>query len=221
MITETVAYYPLFADLRGCRCVVIGGGLIAQRKVTTLLRFGAAVTVVSPMLTKRLAAYVRQRRIRHLARRFRLENLRGAWLVYAATDDQRINELVYRSATKRQILTNVVDQKPLCSFIAPAIVKRGDLVIAISTGGGSPALAKKLRRDLDKLIGADYAEMLRLLKGLRGAAKQQLPSYQDRKRYFDHVVTGRVFHLIRSGKRRAARREALALLQQATRRNGS
>lgn len=213
-------YYPLFADLRGRRCLVVGGGVIAQRKVTTLLSYGAQVTVVSPGVTSRLAASARRGGIRHAARRFRPSDLNGVWLAFAATDDEHINEVVSRHATARRIFTNVVDQKPLCSFIAPAIARRGELVIAVSTGGGSPALAKRLRSDLAQTLGADYARMLRLLKSLRASAKQRLPTYQDRKRYFDRLVAGRVFDLVRHGRTGAARREALALLARAAR-NGS
>lgn len=214
------AYYPIFTDLHGRRCVVIGGGMVAQRKVTTLLGYGARISVISPRVTHRLLTYVREGTIRYLARPFRPADLRGAWLVYAATNDQRINEQVYRVATRSRIFTNVVDQKPLCSFIAPAIVKRGDLVIAISTGGGSPSLAKRLRRELGESIGSDYARMLRLLGGLRGVAKRRLPSYRDRKGYFDHLIGGRIFALVRAGKPTEARREALTLLERAAR-NGS
>ena len=213
-------YYPLFADLRGRRCVVIGGGMVAQRKVTTLLQYGADITLISPEATTRLLAYARKGAIRHVARRFRPSDLRGCWLVYAATDDQQINAQAYRHATRRRIFTNVVDQKPLCSFIAPAICRRGDLVIAISTGGGSPTIAKRLRQELQQAIGSDYARMIRLLKGLRTVAKRRMPSYRDRKRYFDRLVQGRVFNLVRAGRMSAARREALALLARASK-NGS
>lgn len=209
------AYYPLFADLHGRRCVVVGGGLVAQRKVTTLLRYGADITLVSPQATKRLLGYARKGTIRYRARRFRPSDLNGAWLVYAATDEQRINEQVSRQATRRRIFTNVVDQKPLCSFIAPAICRRGELVIAVSTGGGSPTIAKWLRRELQQEVSPEYARMLRLLKGLRSAAKRRMPSYRDRKRYFDRLVQGRVFDLVRAGRTAAARREALALLARA------
>ena len=123
-----------------------------------------------------------------------------------------MNELVYRTATALRVFANVVDQKLLCSFIAPAIFRRGALTIAVSTGGGSPALAKQLRRYLQRTIGREYAPMLRLLAGLRGIAKRRLPSPRARKRYFDALVQGRVFGLVRGGKRRAARQAALALL---------
>lgn len=211
------AYYPLFADLEGRRCVVVGGGLVAQRKVAMLLRCGARVTVVSPSVTNWLSAYARQGRIQHISRRARSTDVRGAWLVCAATDDQRINEQVYRTATQRRIFTNVVDQKPLCSFIAPAIFTRGSLMVAVSTGGVSPSLSKKIRDELAQRVGAEYVPLLRLLANLRGIAKRRLPRYEDRKRFFDQIVRGYVVELVRAGKRREARAEALSLLARYTR----
>ena len=205
-------YYPIFVDLRGRRCVVIGGGLIAQRKTAMLLRCGGDVTVISPELTRRLQRDARRGRIRHLARRFRRGDLRGAWLACAATDDKRVNQAVWTEANRRRLPVNVVDQPALCSFIAPSIVRQGDLTIAISTAGGSPALSKYLRRQLTRSIGPDYRRMLDLLKGLRPLAKQRLPSYEARKRYFDRLVEGRVFALVRKGHVARARQEALAAL---------
>ena len=193
--------------------MVIGGGPVAQRKVSTLLRYGARITVVSPQVTKRLRTYARQAKIRLIARRFKPADLRGAWLVYASTDDERLNEQVYRTASRQRVFTNVVDQKPLCSFIAPSIFTRGLLTIAVSTGGASPTIAKRLRRELEQTIGCAYVPMLRLLAGLRGVAKQKLPHYHDRKRYFDRLVGGRVFELVRSGNAAQARRQALSLLE--------
>jgi len=213
------AYYPLFADLAGRRCVVVGGGMVAQRKVTTLLRFGAKVTVVSPTATQRLQRYAKQDLIRYVPRRFKACDIEDAWLVYAATDEETINQSIFRAASRRRIFTNVVDQPSLCSFIAPAIMKRGDLVIAISTGGASPTVAKRLRREFARTIGTDYAELLRLLNSLRPIAKRKLPSYDDRKRYFDRLVRGRVFDLVRRGRSNDARKTALTLLDKQS--NGS
>ena len=215
------AYYPMFADLNGRDCVVVGGGLIAQRKVATLLRYGARITLVSPTATDRLRRYARAEKIRYIARRFRPSDVRDAWLVYASTDDQAINELVYRTATRRRIFTNVVDQKPLCSFIAPALFTRGPLTIAVSTGGASPTIAKRLREELKRSVSVEYVPMLRLLSSLRGIAKRRLPKYQDRKRYFDQLVQGQVFELTKAGKQVEAKRTALALLErQAAAKNG-
>lgn len=216
-------YYPLFADLKGRRCVVVGGGPIAQRKVAALRRFGAVVDVVSPSATPRLARLARRKAIKWRARRFMPLDLAGAWLVYAATDDQAVNARVFREATRRRIFTNVVDQKLLCSFIAPAVVRRGELMIAISTGGASPTLAKRLRRELDRLVGADYARALRLLGSLRETARRRLPEYRDRQRYFDRLIAGPVFRQARAGRTAQARRAALALLARwpASRRRGA
>ena len=207
------SYYPLFADLTGRRCLVVGGGTIAQRKVTTLLGYGADVTVISPTATRRLHAYVRSGRIRYVPRVFRPADLAGAWLVYASTDDEAVNESVYRSATRRRIFANVVDQPHRCSFIAPSIMRKDPLIIAVSTGGASPTVAKRLRQQLEQTIGSEYPRLLRLLASLREVAKARLPSYQDRKRYFEAVLDGRVPRLVRARQTHAARREALALLR--------
>ena len=214
-------YYPLFADLLGRRCVVIGGGLIAQRKVTTLLDYGARITVVSPAATSRLKRYARQGKIRLVSRRFKTGDLDGAWLAYAATDDPAINTLVFRTAERHRIFTNVVDKPPLCSFIAPAMFKRGPMIVAVSTGGASPSLAKRVRDDMARLVGGHYAPMLRLLGGLRETAKRALPRYGDRKKYFDQVVRGRVFQLVKARKSGQARREAMALLARHAQRHGT
>ncbi|MBI2495518.1 MAG: hypothetical protein HYW10_02990 [Candidatus Omnitrophica bacterium] len=131
----------------------------------------------------------------------------------AATDDQAVNTLVSQAARRLKIFANVVDQTPLCSFIAPAIVRRGPLTIAVSTGGASPSLAKVLRRDIERAVGTPHVAMLRLLRGLRGLAKDRLADPLDRKRYFDRLLRGRVFALVREGKPAAARREALDLLE--------
>jgi siroheme synthase-like protein len=215
-LMQPKTYYPIFADLTGRRCVVVGGGPVAQRKVTTLLGCGAEITVVTPTATKRLAGYARAGRVRLVSRRFRPADVAGAWLVYAATDDPAVNGVVYRTACKQRVFANVVDQTPLCTFIAPAIVRRGALTAAVSTAGGSPSLAKLVRDDVRRILEG-YAPMLGLLRSLRGLAKRAMPDYGDRKRYFDRLVRGRVLELMRAGRPQAARREALALLSRSAR----
>lgn len=211
----THPYYPIFANLRGRRCVVIGGGAVAQRKVAALLKCGAAVTVVSPAITPRLARQAKRGMMTHRARAFRPGDLAGAWLAYAATNDPAVNAQVFRIATTRRIFVNVVDQKPLCSFIAPSMFTRGDLVVAVGTGGASPSMAKRVRQDLESVIGPEYASMTRLLKSLRGRAAQRLPRYEDRKRYFERLLAGPVFRLVRAGRLDEARRQATRLLDRA------
>lgn len=206
-------YYPLFMDLNDRLCVVIGGGLIAQRKVSTLLEYGAKVHVISPEATATLKKYAASHKITYTPRTFRSGDLDGAWLVYAATDDTKINQAVYSEATQKRIFANVVDQKPLCSFIVPAIAKRQPITVAISTGGISPSLAKLLKEEIEALIGPAYAKMANLLRSLRGIAKQRLPRYNDRKRFFGELTQGEVFRLVRKGQVSQARRKARTLLK--------
>lgn len=208
------AYHPLFVDLAGRRCLVVGGGPVAERKVAALSACGACVTVVSPKVTPALAARARSGAIRHCARRFRTADSRGAWLVYAATDEPAVNERIAKEATRRRIFVNVADREALCSFIAPAALRHGRLVVAVSTGGASPTLAKQVRRDLARTIRERrYAPMLRLLAGLRAPSKRMLATFDDRKRYFDRVAQGPVFRLMQAGKPRAAREEAIRFLK--------
>ena len=210
----THAHYPTFLDLRGRACVVIGGGRIAQRKATGLLECGACVTVVSPSVTTRLQRLARAGRVRHLARRFRPSDLRGAWLAIAATNDEAVNAVVARAAAKARIFTNVVDRKALCSWIAPAVVRRGPLTIAISTGGASPSIAKRLRKELMTFAaGAEYGRMASLLGSLRVAAHAGLPGFRQRQRYFQKLMDGPVFRLVRAGRTVEARHRALAVLK--------
>ena len=206
-------YYPLYADLQGRACVVVGGGVIAERKAAGLLDAGAVVTVVSPQATTALRRWARAGRLVHRARRFKRSDVAGSWLVFAATNESDVNERVFAVATRARIFANVADQPPLCSFIAPAIVRKGPITVAISTGGASPALAKKLKRDLAAHIGPAYARMLRLARALRPTAKTRLPRYHDRRIYFDDLMEGEAFDLVRRNKTAQARRLAMALLR--------
>ena len=204
--------YPIFLDLQGRRCVVAGGGAVAERKVGRLVSAGAAVRVISPALTARLRRWARAGAIRHTARAFRAADVRGAWLVIAATDDARVNRLASRAAAASRMFVNVVDQPRLCSFAVPAVVRAGDLRVAISTGGASPLLARTLRRDWSRTLGADYARVARLLKRVRPSAQHRLSSAAERKRFFAAVLNGRAGTLARQGQAAEAVRLANGLL---------
>jgi siroheme synthase-like protein len=206
-------HYPVFLDLRGRRCIVVGGGLIAQRKAAGLLAGGAEVVVISPAVTARLAAWARQGRVTHAARVFRAGDLRGAWLAVASTDDAGVNQRVCREAARRRIFANVVDQPALCSFIAPSMFVRGGITVAVGTGGKSPTVAKHVRRRVGRTIGPEYARMLRLLASLRPLARRALPAYAARRRYFDRLMDGPVFEHVRAGRLRQARHDALRALK--------
>jgi len=160
-------YFPVFLDLNRRRCVVVGGGRVAERKVRSLRKAGAEVTVVSPKLTAGLQRFKEAKEIEHRRRGYKGGDLKTAWLAVAATDDRPTNERVYREASARKIPVNAVDDPAHCTFIVPAVISRGDLLIAISTGGRSPALAKALRKKLAQEIGPEYPALLKMIGAVR------------------------------------------------------
>ncbi len=160
-------YFPVFFDLQEKSCIVVGGGGVAERKIRNLRKAGAVVTVVSPRLSAGLKRLKEANRIKHLPRSYRRGDLRTAYLAVAATDDRRTNERVFREASALRIPVNVVDDPVHCSFIVPAVFSRGDILIAISTGGQSPALAKALRKKLQQEIGIEYPTLLKVAGAIR------------------------------------------------------
>ncbi|MDA8164897.1 MAG: bifunctional precorrin-2 dehydrogenase/sirohydrochlorin ferrochelatase [Desulfobacteraceae bacterium] len=166
-------YYPVNLKIAGRPCLVIGGGRVAERKVKGLLACGARVTVVSPELTPRLAALHRENRIAWHDRSYRPGDLAGAFLAIAATDDEPTQEAVQQEAEQDNILLNIADVPHRCNFILPSILSRGDLTIAVSTGGKSPALAKQIREQLEEQFGPEYALYLDLLGKLRAIILEQ------------------------------------------------
>ncbi|MBI4796528.1 MAG: bifunctional precorrin-2 dehydrogenase/sirohydrochlorin ferrochelatase [Deltaproteobacteria bacterium] len=159
--------YPVFTLIIAKPCLVVGGGGVGERKVLDLLEAGARVTVVSPALTPTLAALAAKGEIRHLQGDFQEEQVAGMALVIGATDDPEVNARVSAAAQTRGIWVNIVDQPDLCTFIVPAQVRRGELTLAISTGGASPALARKLREELESHFGPEYGPYLALLQAVR------------------------------------------------------
>lgn len=164
-------YFPAFLDLRGRRCLVVGGGAIGERKVRDLLACGAAVTLVSPTLTEALAALVSEGRLRHRARAFRRGDVRGCALVIAATGVDAVDTLVAEAARRGHTLLNVVDRPMQCDFILPSVLRRGELQIAVSTGGRSPALAREIRKRLEPLFAPDYGDVVEQVGEARRQAR--------------------------------------------------
>jgi len=162
-----MGYIPIFLDVTGRQCVVVGGGEVAARKVESLVEAGARVTVVSPSLSPAMETIVDKRLVTHLARNYQRGDIDGCVLVYAATDDPKLHRELAAEARALGIPVNVVDVPELCTFIAPAVVKRGALQIAISTGGASPAFAARLRRNLEDQFGDEYARTLEVLRAAR------------------------------------------------------
>jgi precorrin-2 dehydrogenase / sirohydrochlorin ferrochelatase len=184
-------FYIACLKLAGRRCVVIGGGEVALEKVDGLLACGGEVTIVAPEAEPALAEYAREDSIRWERRRYAgAGDLEGAFLAIAATDDTDVNIAVYEDAEARAMLVNVVDVPPLCNFILPAIVRSGPLAIAISTAGASPALAKRMKREIEGQFGEPYARLAVLLNEARGWAKGTLASYRQRRDFFEGIVGG-------------------------------
>jgi precorrin-2 dehydrogenase / sirohydrochlorin ferrochelatase len=184
-------FYIACLKLTGRRCLVVGGGAIGLEKVEGLLACDGAVTVIAPALEPALARYAREGSIQWQQRPYGgPADLDGVFMVIAATDDSDVNIAVYDDAERRAMLVNVVDVPPLCNFILPAIVRSGPLAIAISTAGASPALAKRIKREIEAQFGEPYARLAVLLNEVRGWAKATLPTYQDRKRFFESIVNG-------------------------------
>jgi siroheme synthase-like protein len=168
-----LAYYPVFLSIRGKRCVVIGGGVVALRKVRALLDYGAKVTVVSPTLHPDLAQLAEAGRIGSIRREFKPGDLAGAAIAIAATDERAINQKVSHEARDRGVLVNVVDSSEQSDFIIPSFFRRGDLTIAVSTAGMSPALARKIRTKLEGLLGEELALVLSIIGDVRSGLQQR------------------------------------------------
>lgn len=208
-------YYPVFLNLEGRRCVVIGGGEVAERKVSALRECGARVVVVSPVLTAKLGRLADEGAVEHRARGYERGDLAGAWLAIAATSDAAVNDAVAQEGAERGIFVNVVDDPPRCSFIAPAVLRRGDVVIAMSTGGSGPALARHMREELERVFPPEYAEMARIVaearRKLRGEGRRVAPER------WQECLSQDLLDLVRQGRLDEARE---ALLRNLVREGG-
>jgi siroheme synthase-like protein len=186
-----IPFYIACLKLSGRRCVVVGGGDIGLEKVEGLLACEGDVTLIAPDAVEPLRALAAEGSIRWEQREYAgAADLEGVFMVIAATDDTDVNIQIYDDAERRAMLVNVVDVPPLCNFILPAIIRTGPLAIAISTAGASPALAKRIRNEIAEEYGEPYARLAILLNEVRGWAKGTLPTYQDRKDFFESIVNG-------------------------------
>lgn len=192
-------FYPMMVDLRGKRCLVVGGGAVAERKVALLVECGGQVEVVSPKATARLTALASSRRIRLRRRPVRPSDVPGAFVVVAATDDPRVNRAVSEWVKRAGGLVNVADDPLTCSFLVPSVIRRGDLTVAISTGGGSPALAKKLRQRLEQTIGPEYEAFVAALRLLRERARQTIADPKERQAIYRRAVGSDLFEAAARG----------------------
>ena len=193
-------YYPIHLDIKNRNCLIVGGGAVGTRKVKTLLECGAHVTVVSPDPTPSLAQLASDGAITLKKRTYRSDDLTGMFLVIGATDDEILNRQVSEDAERAQILCNIADRPEVCSFILPSIVRRGDLVITISTSGKSPALAKHLRQKLEKQFGREYADFLMLMGAIRQKLLGQAHEPEAHKALFNQLIDSDLIELMQTGK---------------------
>ena len=194
-----MGYIPIFLDVTGRECVVVGGGEIAARKVEALLEAGAHVTVVSPRLSPQLDSLAARGLVTHAARDYQRGDIRGCVLIYAATDDPKLHRELVAEARALGIPVNIVDVPELCTFISPAVVNRGDLQIAISTGGASPAFAARLRRVLDDKFGTEYALTLKVLRAARRRLHAEEIDPADRMRRLKELADSALPDAIAAG----------------------
>jgi len=204
-------FLPIFLDVREQPCLVVGGGAVAARKCSLLLRAGARVTVLAPELSAAFDADLTAGRVAHRAARFRDEDLEGVAVAIAATSDDAVNRAVASAARARRIPVNVVDQPALCSFILPSIIERAPLVVAVSSGGASPVLARLLRARLESLIPAGYGRLAALAGAFRDRVKARFKP-QERRRFWERPLQGPIAELVFSGRDAEARAALQAAL---------
>lgn len=190
-------YYPVYLDITNKRCIVVGGGDVAERKAERLLDFGARVTVVGKTLTPLLKSMKREGRIEHINADYDEAFIGDAFMVIGATDRDDINARISLDGKNKGILVNIVDDPEKCDFILPSILQQGDLSIAISTGGKSPALAKKLREKLENLYGPEYQVLLKVLGNLREKVVARGHSSDENKQLFEAVIDSDILQHIK------------------------
>lgn len=196
--------YPIYLHLAGKRCLVVGGGKVAERKIATLLEYEAEVQVVSPEVTGSINDWAAQDSISWRQGTFRTEDLEKVFLVFIATGNSQVNREVTSLCRDKGILVNAVDDPPNCDFYVPSILRQGSLCLAISTEGKSPLLAAKLRRELEEMIPAEYGEWVEILGRLRDEIKNSVPELQAKKQLLETLVYSDIFDLLKEGKKEEA-----------------
>ncbi len=191
-----MTYYPVYLDLRGKEILVVGGGRVAERKIEALLDCGAEIKIVSDKITDKLNKIVDVYGLRHIRGEFKEKHLEGVFMVISATDDRKLNHKISKIANKKGLLINAVDQPDDCNFIVPSIIKKGDLQIAISTSGKSPALARKLREQLERQFGNEYEDFLILMGCLRKEVLSKGLSQKENSRIFHEIVESDVLEAL-------------------------
>lgn len=193
-------YYPVCLDVRDRDCLVVGGGAVAARKVRTLVDCGARVTVVSPCFADNLRELADPASVRLIERPYKAADIAGRFLVIGATDDAALNRRISADAERENILCNIADVPDACSFILPSVIDRGDLIVAVSTSGKSPAFARRLRKSLENYFGEEYREFLRLMGAIRKKLLAEEHAPEAHKPLFEALIDRGLFERVRDGK---------------------
>lgn len=207
------AYYPVFLDLADRPCLVVGGGPVAEGKVEGLLAAGARVTVVSPAVTPRLAAWAETGRVQHLPREYRPGDLAGRRLALVATDDRTVSGAVAAEGRERGIWVNAADEPARCDFILPAVIRRGRLAVAVSTGGASPAAARAIREELEGYLTDEHAMLVEVAADLRRDLRKRAVTPSAAR--WRSALDGTLKRLIKGGRYRQARARLARSLESA------
>jgi len=198
-----MGYYPVFIEMDQRPGIVIGGGVVAERKVEGLLSNGAIVMVISPALTERLASLAQEGKIRHLARKYQVGDLQGYEIAFVATDDRETNAAVFREGREQGVWINAADNPSHCDFILPSVLRRGDLVVAVATGGSSPALSRAIREELEAYFTEDYAMLAEIAAEVRLKLRER--SVTPTAEAWQKALNGDLRRLIKEGKREEAK----------------
>lgn len=196
----TMKYYPVNLTVADKDCLIVGGGAVGARKASTLVQCNAMVTVISPEFHPSFHSIDRTR-LRLVRKNYTPSDLKGRFMVMGATDDQELNARIARDANRKNILCNIVDAPELSSFIVPAVVNRGDLIIAVSTSGNSPAFAKQLRKDLEKQFGQEYADFLGLMGTIRKKLLQAGHAPEEHRALFKKLIDRGLLNRIAAGQK--------------------
>lgn len=206
--------YPIMLNIKGKNCLVVGGGTVAHRKIKTLLSHLARVTVISEDLTEELKKVFDNGEIDWIQKKYESGDIKDAALVFAATDSREVNLIVAQEAQEAGILINIADCPELCDFIVPSKVEQGDLTIAISTNGKSPALAKKIREQLDKQFGPHYAKFLEIMGDLREKITEKIPEINLREKLYRDLVNSDIIKLLEDADETGAQERVNELFKQ-------
>jgi precorrin-2 dehydrogenase/sirohydrochlorin ferrochelatase len=207
-------YYPILLDLKDKKCVVVGGGNVAFRKVKSLVEAEANVMVISPQITSSLKELVNKNKITYLKQEYKSEHIKkDTFLVIAASNNKELNTKIANDAHKLNLLINVVDSPNLCNFILPATLRRGKLIISISTSAQSPALAKKIKEELQNIYGAEYEILVDLLGKLRTKVHAKYKNEKARKIFWEKLVNSDLIEYIRNNKEEEIKKEIKLLLE--------